>query len=171
MKDRERGKRRWWKTAAMAASSAAAAFFFDPRNGKRRRKMLHERPVALLRRGERRAERAIRYGRSQARGVSARVRHTLMPHPAREYDDATLVHKVESEVFRFRKIPKRALNIDAADGVVSLRGQVDDARTISEIIKKTKRVEGVRDVENLLHLPGTEAPHHESMRRSGNSRS
>lgn len=170
MKDRERGKRHWAKTATIAASGAAAAFFFDPRNGKRRREMLRERPAGLLRRGESRAERAIRYGRAQARGISARIRHTLVPHRARHYDDATLVHKVESEVFRFRKIPKRVLNIDATDGVVSLRGQVDDARTISEIIEKTKRVEGVRGVENLLRLPGTEAPHHQTIRRSGNSR-
>jgi osmotically-inducible protein OsmY len=53
------------------------------------------------------------------------------------------------------------LNVDAVNGIVSFRGQIERPEIIAEIIEKTREVEGVRAVENLMHLPGTEAPQHE----------
>ena len=32
---------------------------------------------------------------------------------------------------------------------------------LNELVEKTRDVEGVRDVENLLHLPGSPAPMHQ----------
>ncbi len=90
----------------------------------------------------------------------ARAQHSLRLGPQKEYDDSTLARKVESEIFRDPKIPKGELNVSAVDGIVALRGQVAESDLISEIVKRTKKVEGVRDVENLLHTPRTEAPRH-----------
>ena len=71
---------------------------------------------------------------------------TLEP---KEYDDATLKDKVESELFRDEHEVKGAININAQEGVVQLRG-----------VEKTEKIQGVREVESLLHTPGTEAPMH-----------
>jgi hypothetical protein len=32
---------------------------------------------------------------------------------------------------------------------------------LNDLVEKTRRVQGIRDVESLLHLPGTPAPMHE----------
>ena len=152
-----------WKQAAKEATliglGASIGYLFDPRSGKRRRRMLRDRPIALARRGERRAERAAHRGAAKTRALAARTWH--LAGRAKNYDDVTLVNKVESEIFRFHEIPKGRLNVDAVNGVVSFRGQVERPEIIAEIIEKTGKVAGVRAVENLMHLPGTEAPHHE----------
>jgi osmotically-inducible protein OsmY len=41
---------------------------------------------------------------------------------------------------------------------VILRGQVDEADDIARIETQVRLIEGVRDVSNLLHLPGQPAP-------------
>jgi osmotically-inducible protein OsmY len=48
--------------------------------------------------------------------------------------------------------------VDAVDGVVTLRGQVPAASMKDELERKARDVTGVRDVQNLLHLPGEDAP-------------
>ena len=160
----ETGLKRWTKAAGLIALGATLGLLFDPRNGKRRRRMLRDRPVAFARRGERRAERVAHLGAAKTRAFAAHTRH-LAERP-KSYDDVTLVNKVESEVFRFQEIPKGKLNVDAVNGIVTFRGQIERPETIAEIIEKTREVEGVRQIENLMHLPGTEAPHH---RPNGNS--
>ena len=151
--------KRWVKAAGLIALGASLGLLLDPRNGKRRRRMLRDRPIAFARHSERRAERAAHLGTVKTRALAARTRH-LATRPKR-YDDTTLVDKVESEVFRFREIPKGKLNVEAMNGIVSFRGQVDRPEIIAEILEKAREVDGVHAVENLMHLPGTEAPHHE----------
>lgn len=73
-------------------------------------------------------------------------------------DDGTLVDRVESQLFRDSDVPKGDININAADGVVTLRGEVDEPM-IEEIAVRVAAVEGVARVDNLLHPPGTPAPH------------
>jgi len=75
------------------------------------------------------------------------------------YDDVELVHKVESVVFRDDSLPKGKVSINAENGTVFLRGQVDSPDTIVRVERAVRVVEGVAGVENLLHLPGTPAPH------------
>jgi osmotically-inducible protein OsmY len=78
-----------------------------------------------------------------------------------DVDDVTLVHKVESELFRETDAPKGQISVNAADGIVQLRGQVDQPELIDELVTRAHSVRGVKDVENLLHLPGEEAPMHQ----------
>ena len=82
---------------------------------------------------------------------------TLQP---KEYDDATLKDKVESELFRDEHEVKGAININAQEGVVQLRGEVPSQDLIDVLVQKTEKIQGVREVESLLHTPGTEAPMH-----------
>lgn len=149
----------WTKAAGLIALGAAIGFLFDPHSGKRRRRMLRDRPLAIARHGERRAERVAHLGAAKTQALAARTRR--LTRRQRSYDDATLVNKVESEVFRFREIPKGRLNVEAVNGTVSFRGEIEQPEIIAEIIEKAGEVEGVRAVENLMHLPGAEAPHHE----------
>ncbi len=82
---------------------------------------------------------------------------TLQP---KDYDDATLKDKVESELFRDEHEVKGSININAQQGVVQLRGEVPSQDLIDALVDRTEKIHGVREVESLLHTPGTEAPMH-----------
>jgi osmotically-inducible protein OsmY len=97
-----------------------------------------------------------RHGRV-ARGRVEGVVSGLLP---KQYDDATLKDKVESELFRDEHEVKGAININAQEGIVQLRGEVPSQDLIDALVDRTSKIRGVRDVENLLHTPGTEAPMH-----------
>jgi osmotically-inducible protein OsmY len=98
-----------------------------------------------------RRRRAVLVGR--ARSVVAKT-HT------KHYDDATLKDKVESELFRDEHEVKGAVSVNAQKGVVQLRGELPSQGLIDALVERTKQINGVRDVESLLHLAGTEAPMH-----------
>lgn len=85
--------------------------------------------------------------------------------PLKDYDDVTLAHKVESLLYRDPSVPKGRLNVEAYEGVVTLRGMIDDQPTIDRIVKRAQEVRGVRGVKSLLHLPGTPPPHLDRRRR------
>jgi osmotically-inducible protein OsmY len=89
----------------------------------------------------------------KVRGLVARVR-------PKHYDDATLKDKVESELFRDEHEVKGSININAQEGVVQLRGEVPSQGLIDALVERTEKIQGVREVESLLHTPGTEAPMH-----------
>jgi osmotically-inducible protein OsmY len=57
-------------------------------------------------------------------------------------------------------VPKGQISINAEQGVVYLRGEVADQSMLDALAERTSKVRGVRRVENLLHLPGQEAPMH-----------
>jgi osmotically-inducible protein OsmY len=144
--------------AAFAALGAALMFFFDPRNGRRRRAEARDRFLGLLRRGGRRAGRLGRGVAAEAYGVKQKATH-LSEEEKPQPDDVTLAHEVETEIFRDADVPKGQINVNAEEGKVVLRGVVDTAEMIDDLIDKTRRVQGVREVESLLHLPDTPAPH------------
>jgi osmotically-inducible protein OsmY len=55
------------------------------------------------------------------------------------------------------------VNLDAINGVVTLRGEVD-MTTREDLEQAVREVEGVRDVISYLHAPGTVAPNEEDVR-------
>jgi hypothetical protein len=140
-----------------AALGAALVYFFDPQNGRRRRALARDRIPAFFRAKARQPGRLGRIAKSQAFGVKQRVKHRKeegKPQP----DDATLAHKVETEIFRDAEVPKGQINVNAENGVVVLRGEVEQDQLIRDLEKKTRKVQGVREVENLLHTPGSPVP-------------
>ena len=72
----------------------------------------------------------------------------------KDYDDVTLAHKVESELFRPADVPKGAISVNVNDGVVELRGELSDQQQIDELGHNAKKIDGVKDVRNLLHTAG-----------------
>ena len=139
-----------------AALGALVAYLFDPNSGRRRRAMLRDRGAAFVRQGARTTTRTGRGVAAEAYGVSQKVMH-LREEP-KDYDDQTLARKVESEIFRDADAPKGQVDVNVENGVVVLRGELDSAEMIEELVGKTRKVQGVRDVDNRLHLPGTPVP-------------
>jgi osmotically-inducible protein OsmY len=137
---------------AAAVGGAALAYFMDPQNGRRRRHVTRDRALSLARHGARRGRKLVHHVSSDARGYVERARHA--GDSDGELDDATLVDKVESIVFRDRDVPKGQININAENGVVFLRGQVDQPELVSSLEARVRKVRGVRGVTNLLHAPG-----------------
>jgi osmotically-inducible protein OsmY len=146
--------------ALFAAIGAALAYLLDPRSGRRRRAELRDRSAAIVRRSFRRLRRAERHAQAEAYGLSQKARH-LHEEPKPTPDDVTLAQKVETEIFRDPKVPKGEINVNAERGTVFLRGQVETPELIRDLEERTRKVQGVQDVENLLHLPGTPAPMHQ----------
>ncbi len=141
----------------IGAAGAALVYFLDPDQGARRRNVARDRMTAVVRRGLRQGERAGRYAASETQGAVQRATH---PQSSQEPppDDITLARKVETEIFRPEDAPKGNVNVNAVDGVVSLRGEVEDPEMISRLEEETRKIPGVVDVENLLHTPGSPAP-------------
>jgi osmotically-inducible protein OsmY len=142
-----------------AALGALVAYLFDPQNGRRRRHGATDRTAGALRRRKRATARAARAVRSETYGAAQKLRHRR--EEPKEFDDVTLARKVETEIFREADVPKGQIVVNAQDGIVQLRGEVPDVQMLEALVAKAADVQGVRDVENLLHLPGVPAPMHQ----------
>jgi osmotically-inducible protein OsmY len=123
------------KLLGLVGIGAALTYFFHPAKGERRRA----------------------YAKNRVFGLANKVR--IEAEGSREHpDDVTLAHKVETELFRDDDVPKGQININAENGKVFLRGEVDKPELIDDLEKRTRSIHGVQDVENLLHTPGAQAP-------------
>ena len=141
----------------IGAAAAALTYFFDPQNGARRRNVTRDRILAFFRQGGRKAGRVGRSVASEAYGMKQKAMH-VKEEPKPEPDDVTLARKVETEIFRDADVPKGQINVNAEGGKVFLRGEVKDPSMIEDLEKAARNVQGVREVENLLHAPGAPAP-------------
>jgi osmotically-inducible protein OsmY len=140
----------------LAALGAALAYFFDPQNGRRRRNVTRDRLLAFFRRGARKTERAGRAVAAEAHGLKQKATH--LREEQKDFDDVTLARKVETELFRPADAPKGSVNVNVENGVVYLRGEVEQPDMIDDLEKRARKIQGVRKVENLLHVPKTPAP-------------
>ena len=148
-----------------AAMGAALAYFFDPETGNRRRSMTRDRVLAFFRRTGRQAGRAGQAAKSQAYGVTQKAVH-LKDRTNEQPDDATLAHKVETELFRDAEVPKGQINVHVVDGIVELRGEVTRPEVKKALAAKAEAIPEVREVSNLLHLPKTPPPEKKSTTRT-----
>ncbi len=138
-----------------AAGGAALSYFLDPERGRARRALASDQIEAAVRDGLDEIERRADYHSGQLEGAIAEATDVgETPAP----DDRTLKDRVESEVLGREGVPKGAIVVHAERGVVQLRGEVDHQEIIDEVARATRDVDGVRAVENLLHLPGQPEP-------------
>ena len=142
-------------TLSAGAIGAALMYFLDPDHGRRRRNVARDRLLGLYRRNSARLGRFGRYARGRAEGLSQEVARAGAEAPPP--NDAALAQKVQSEIFRDPDVPKGQINVNAEDGVVVLRGELDRPEQINALVDRVRAIPGVRDVENLLHLPKTPA--------------
>jgi hypothetical protein len=151
---------------AMAAAAATCGialgalleYFLDANAGRRRRHTARDRAMSRMRRGERRGALRARRAESRAIGIARRTVNAILRGQREPIDDVTLAHKVESELYRRTHVPKGRISINAEEGFVFLRGVMERQEDIERIGAATRQIAGVREVENLIHLPGTPAP-------------
>jgi hypothetical protein len=159
-----RARAGWWRSSRRsfltgASVGAALATLFDPKHGRRRRHFVCERSMGAVRHGRRRLARAGRASAVQTLGHARGALHRLRPPKAEPLDDVGLAHKVESILYRDPHVPKGQISINTERGVVFLRGQLESSELIGDVADAVRKIPGVTELVNLLHLPGTEAPH------------
>lgn len=142
---------------AGAAVGAAAAYFLDPQSGARRRSTGREKTLSTVKTSAGDVAGSARYAAGKAQGAVHAIKPS-MPGRSPDTDDVTLARKVETEIFRPPEAPKGRVSVNAENGVVFLRGVVDDQAWIDRLGADAERVAGVKAVRNLLHRPGTPAP-------------
>jgi len=138
-----------------ALVGALTMYFFDPERGTARRTQMADRLAGSGRDLGRDLGRAGRKVSSDAEGLRQKFANAE-PHETVPNDE-TLAHKVETELFRDGDVPKGDINVNAQNGVVYIRGQVDRPDLIETIEARVRRIPGVQAVENLLHTRGTPA--------------
>jgi BON domain len=149
---------------AGAVGSAVLFYFLDPQRGAARRAQAKDQAQGLVRRiSDNVGQLGSRAG-ANANGLSQKMVH--LRSVSAPVDDLTLRDRVESEIFRDSSLPKGRLNLDVESGVVTIRGQLENAYQIASIEKAVLKVRGVNGVENLLHVEGTPAPNKVEARES-----
>ena len=135
---------------------AAGMYFLDPQQGRRRRKLIadqlnrfgHDVPEAL--------DAAWRDLSNRAWGTVAELRHYVA---ADDVSDDVLVQRVRSRIGRVLLHPG-TLEVDAADGRVTLRGPVL-SQEVEPLLCAVRGVRGVRNIAHELDVhdsPGNYAP-------------
>jgi osmotically-inducible protein OsmY len=152
---------RRWIAPVAALGGALAGFFLDPASGRRRRAQIAQRVPAFFRRRGREAARLGRHAGAEAYGLKQKATHLREQPKPGVLNDPALARKVETELFRDADVPKGQINVQVSDGVVELRGEVPRPEMIEDLVERARRIPEVRDVESLLHLPGTPVPTHE----------
>jgi len=141
-----------WLATGSAATGLAVLF------NKRRRHIARDRATATVRHGLEQMDRKTRYASGVAQGVAHKATGPLH-RDGRQYDDVTLARKVESELFRPADAPKGSVSVNVQNGVVELRGEVKRPEQVKALAQAAARIDGVRDVHNLLHTPGSPPRH------------
>jgi osmotically-inducible protein OsmY len=140
------------RLAFVGVGSALVGWLVGLFSDRRRRKLVADKTRGFVHHRARAARRAGRYAAAWTYGRAMKATH-LREQQKPQPDDATLAQKVESEVFRAAGVPKGTINVNAENGVVYLRGELDRPDLIDRLILQTRKVQGVRDVRNLVHLP------------------
>lgn len=143
------------RTLLVAGVGAALQYFLDANRGRARRVRTKDQALAFARRNQDRLSDKREYLEDRAHGLAHEVAH---PHGEAPDNYQTLVDKIRSEVLGGAKYTERTINVDAAHGVVSLRGELKHPEDIRELREAVAKIPGVREVQSYLHLPGTPAP-------------
>jgi osmotically-inducible protein OsmY len=128
-----------------AAIGGAAIWFLDPDRGGGRR----TQALGIAEKGKQKVTEKVGSGTPDAQERA----------PASErLNDPGLQAKVESEIFRADDAPKDKVSVNVEDGVVYLRGELDDPAAIDGLREAASNVDGVTEVRSLLHATGEPAP-------------
>jgi hypothetical protein len=96
--------------------------------------------------------------RKQAQPRKAAATTRQASRAPKDLDDVALARKVETIIFRDSSVPKGKIDVNAAEGVVWLRGEAKNPEMIKTLEVQAAAIPEVKQVENLLHLPKTPAP-------------
>jgi hypothetical protein len=65
-------------------------------------------------------------------------------------DDLVITDRVKSELFAVADAPKGELNLNVENGVLFIRGHIEDRDQIDDLVTLAEGIEGVVRVENLI---------------------
>jgi osmotically-inducible protein OsmY len=100
-----------------------------------------------------------RRAKAQSKRPTTRTRASARPkREPKPLDDVTIARKVESNIFRNIDVDKGKVDVNVAERVVWLRGEVASQDLITELEARATGVTEVRRVENLMHVPEAPAP-------------
>lgn len=155
---RSRGRLRWFLIGI--GIGAVAQYFADPERGRARRVKTRDMAAARVRRPVRQAEDLARMQTTMLRDRAEGLAHEATTSEADRVpdDDRALANKVRSEALGGDEWRPDTINVDAVDGVVTLRGELDSRERIERAERAVSEVPGVRRVDSFLHLPGEPAP-------------
>jgi osmotically-inducible protein OsmY len=139
----------------LAAVGGAVYYFFVGEQGAKRRAQAQERARELVGRGKAAAEEAGEAVSAEAESMKEKAQDAAKQ--AADVDDQTLKQKVETEVLG-GEAPKGQVDVNVANGVVTLRGELEQPGLIEDLEQRVRKVQGVRGVENLLQASGTQPP-------------
>jgi uncharacterized membrane protein/osmotically-inducible protein OsmY len=120
-------------------------YFLDPERGRRRRARVRDQVAHATRITGDAAGATGRDVSHRASGVVSRLRSAVGRKPV---DDRVLVDRVRAQLGRVISHP-HAVDVDAADGVVTLRGPILQ-HEVRRLLNAVERVGGVREVVNQL---------------------
>jgi hyperosmotically inducible periplasmic protein len=138
------------KGALIFGAGAATAWFLDPDSGNRRRSVAADKAGSYARKGGEEAARRADYAAGVAKGAVHEAAPTGSGDAAERLNDPALARKVESEIFRDDDVPKGDVLVNVEDGVVHLRGTLDDEAVAERLVTAARAVDGVREVESHL---------------------
>jgi osmotically-inducible protein OsmY len=148
------------------AVGAGALYLLDPVMGRTRRSKAADQVISGAHSAQDQVSGTLDLATDKVMGTVA----DALPDSKPENDQA-LTAKVRSEVLGDADWRDYTINVDAADGVVTLRGEVRTPEHRDAIAEAVGKVTGVSDVENLLHLPGQQPQNTQpSVKASGRSR-
>lgn len=124
---------------------ALVTWFLDPADGGRRRALIYQKGIRFKNDLSDIAARRGRNLRHRMSGVVARARGSEV-----HVDDHTLIQRVRSEFGR-KVRHARSIDVDAREGVVTLRGPVL-ADEVDELLFCVRAVPGVRELVNELDI-------------------
>ena len=138
------------RIVGIGAAAAAAMYLLDPERGRSRRAKLSDRAAALARKAEEKARAQAEYQKGVVQGLAHDLTEPFRPEP--DFDDETLRQKVKSEAIGRWDGPKNKIDVEALDGVVTLKGTLG-AEHVDELIRLVKGVPGVASVNDQLSVP------------------
>jgi BON domain len=143
---------------AFLAAGAALMYLYDPERGRSRRTRMVSHAEGRVRRAARsvvsETEGEVHYLQGVLKGKVVRARHGGRYHPESDVD----LREHLRQVIHTLPVPTTDVNVDAAAGVATLRGQVATEGDRLLITNAVREVPGVAKLVDYTHLPGTDPP-------------
>ncbi len=155
----KRLRKKLTRLTLLGAVGGAVAYFLDPRSGPDRRSRAKDKVQSKLRGTTEETDWAAspveNRTETKVEGFGPSITE---PSGGPPDDDKTLADKIKSEVLGRTDYVSQDVVVDAVDGVVTLRGQLERPEQIDDLAATVAAVPGVSQVENYLHLPDAPAP-------------
>jgi osmotically-inducible protein OsmY len=139
--------------AAGAAVGAAVSYLLDPDRGQARRAELEQQAGRVAREGAETARAQVEDGAQRAKGAVAEATPEV-----EQPSDAVVLERVRSDAIGPSAARNSGIVTTVDAGVVQVRGQVESDPQRRDLFDRILDVDGVRDIEDLTHLPGEAAP-------------